>query len=98
VVESGNTEALFEKRAHPYTQGLFAARPTLGFKRGTRLQTIPGNVPDIFNWPGGCAFANRCTHAQDTCRQTMPALELINATDTAHWVRCPLWQDLGVSA
>ena len=60
VVESASTEALFNQRAHPYTQGLFAARPSLGLKRGTRLQTIPGNVPDIFNWPSGCAFADRC--------------------------------------
>src|SRR3989475_115972 len=29
VVESGMTEAIFARRAHPYTRGLFAARPQL---------------------------------------------------------------------
>jgi peptide/nickel transport system ATP-binding protein len=106
VVESASTEALFAQRAHPYTQGLFAARPQLGLKRGTRLQTIPGNVPEIFNWPKGCAFADRCAYAEDSCRQSLPQLEQVtppnhtssapNATD--HWVRCPKWQHLEVSA
>ena len=102
VVESASTEALFDQRAHPYTQGLFAARPSLGLKRGTRLQTIPGNVPDIFNWPQGCAFADRCPYVQANCRQSLPQLERVpNATHIAslptpseHWVRCPQWQHL----
>lgn len=93
VVESGNTEDLFKKRAHPYTQGLFAARPQLGLKRGTRLQTIPGNVPEIFNWPKGCAFADRCSFVEDSCRQSLPQLEPVSLA-SEHWVRCPQWQTL----
>ena len=97
VVESGHTEALFEKRAHPYTQGLFAARPQLGLKRGTRLQTISGNVPEIFNWPRGCAFADRCSFVEDSCRQSLPQLERVPPT-SEHWVRCPKWQSLEANA
>ena len=93
VVESGRTEDLFEQRAHPYTQGLFAARPQLGLKRGTRLQTIPGNVPEIFNWPKGCAFADRCPYVQNSCRESLPQLERV-PTAHEHWVRCPHWQKL----
>jgi peptide/nickel transport system ATP-binding protein len=108
VVESAPTEALFGMRAHPYTQGLFAARPQLGLKRGTRLKTIAGNLPEIFNWPHGCAFADRCSYVQNNCRQVLPPLELVPQTTlaidiqgadqhrqaSAHWVRCPLWQKL----
>ena len=32
VVESGPTDALFSRLAHPYTRGLFAARPRLGWR------------------------------------------------------------------
>jgi peptide/nickel transport system ATP-binding protein len=89
-------------RAHPYTKGLFAARPQLGLKRGTRLQTIAGNVPDIFNWPSGCAFADRCSDVKDSCRQALPQLELVPEAhkthrDDPHWVRCPHWQKLEAS-
>ena len=112
VVESAPTQELFGMRAHPYTQGLFAARPQLGLKRGTRLQTIAGNVPEIFNWPKGCAFADRCAYVQDSCRQTLPQLEHvpdkahdIDADGTGHaepvvehLVRCPEWQKLEASA
>ena len=103
VVESASTLDLFQTRAHPYTQGLFAARPQLGLKRGSRLQTIPGKVPEIFNWPEGCAFADRCPHAEDSCRKAVPAPEKIasNLTteadamlDHEHWVSCLKWQKL----
>ena len=38
VVESGATNAVFTRMGHPYTQGLFRARPRLGARKGTRLQ------------------------------------------------------------
>jgi peptide/nickel transport system ATP-binding protein len=95
VVESASTEALFQTRLHPYTQGLFAARPQLGLKRGTRLSTIPGQVPELSNWPGACAFADRCAHVQASCRDALPAL--VQVSEPLHFVRCPQWESIGVS-
>lgn len=66
VVESGMTEAVFARRAHPYTRGLFAARPQLHAAEGTvRLPTIAGAVPELVDLPAGCPFAGRCAHTQD---------------------------------
>jgi peptide/nickel transport system ATP-binding protein len=84
VAETGPTSAVFAKRLHPYTQGLFAA--TLHGKHaapGERLPTIPGQVPDPFARPPGCAFAQRCGRAQADCAAAPPALE-----GGAHRVAC----------
>jgi peptide/nickel transport system ATP-binding protein len=91
VVEDGPTEEVFRRMAHPYTRGLFAARPRLGLARGTRLATIPGRVPDLLSLPGGCAFAPRCPQALQACRETAP-VPLQVAAD--HQARCLLALEL----
>lgn len=95
VVESAATPELFAHRAHPYTRGLFAARPRLGLARGTRLTTIAGSVPELMDFPRGCAFADRCAWAADECRHTPPQPESITlqiSSDEPHAVRCPRWR------
>ena len=81
VVESGPTDAVFAQLAHPYSRGLFAARPRLGMRaenaaltgrRGLRLTTIPGRVPELIDLPHGCGFADRCALAIDACRAAPP--------------------------
>lgn len=66
-VEEGTVEALFDNPAHPYTQGLFAARPDQGVRQG-KLPTIEGSVPRVEDLPKGCPFHPRCKYAMDICR------------------------------
>ena len=89
VVESGATHSVFSRMAHPYTQGLFAARPRLGQRdtngRPPRLSTIVGTVPELADLPSGCSFFGRCPIGIEACAQTVPApVEL----DGKHVVRC----------
>jgi peptide/nickel transport system ATP-binding protein len=91
VVESGPTAAVLGQLAHPYTQGLFAARPRLGLPRGTRLQTITGRVPSLlempFDAPQGCAFAPRCPRVMPSCHATAPAAVQVGPGHHAHCLR-----------
>ena len=85
VVEHGPTREVFGRRMHPYTQGLFGARPRLGGGRGARLATIPGTVPDLADLPRGCPFAGRCPRAVDACGAAPPAEARVGPE---HAVRC----------
>ncbi|HEX6722057.1 MAG TPA: ABC transporter ATP-binding protein [Burkholderiaceae bacterium] len=72
VAESGPTDNVFARLAHPYTRALFASRPRLGLARGTRLPTIPGRVPELADLPHGCPFADRCSRVVEQCRAAIP--------------------------
>ena len=77
VVESGRTEDVFRRMAHPYTRALFAASPYAvpsGPVGARRLVAIPGQVPDPLHRPAGCPFENRCPRVQNDCRVAPPRL------------------------
>jgi peptide/nickel transport system ATP-binding protein len=90
-VEEASVGEVFARPLHPYTVGLLNSIPRLDLMRGQtdrtaeRLQEIPGIVPPLFDLPTGCAFAPRCTKADDLCRRERPAYE---EKQTGHWAAC----------
>jgi peptide/nickel transport system ATP-binding protein len=97
VVEQGPTERLFATPRHPYTCGLFAARPRWGQPRDVPLATIPGRVPAPGERPAGCAFAERCDQARADCRAGPPAERTLGSV--GHALRClhPIGIDQGAA-
>ena len=66
IVEDAPTRELFAAPLHPYTRALLRSMPMLGVHRD-RLETIPGNVPDLTRRPSGCTFRDRCPLATPEC-------------------------------
>lgn len=71
IIEYGPTDAILHEATHPYTQGLVKSMPT---KRGGRLYSIGGRVPQPGERPAGCAFAPRCPRKLDRCVKDLPIL------------------------
>jgi oligopeptide/dipeptide ABC transporter ATP-binding protein len=86
ITEQGDAYAIFHRPRHPYTQGLLASLPSRA-KRGTKLESIPGAVPDPAHKPGGCPFHPRCGSAVETCRSEFP--DMCDYGD-GHLSRCPV--------
>jgi peptide/nickel transport system ATP-binding protein len=88
VVERAPVERLFERRAHPYSEGLFAARPQLGAAAG-KLAAIPGSVPELSALPPGCRFAGRCPWTIEACSAGPPPEIEVQPGHAAACIRIP---------
>jgi peptide/nickel transport system ATP-binding protein len=72
IVEEADTEDLFKRPRHPYTQALLTSvltpEPRLGLP-DTHLGTT---YPNPIDPPQGCTFHPRCPKATELCRATAP--------------------------
>jgi peptide/nickel transport system ATP-binding protein len=87
LVELGAKDEIFRAPAHPYTQGLLRAIPTLETDRSVPLATIEGAVPSVAQLPPGCPFEPRCPYRIATCALELPPLVEVGS---GHWARCPV--------
>jgi len=73
IMEERGANDIFNAPQHPYTEALLAAMPERS-DGSSRLATIPGMVPGLYDRPAGCLFAPRCVYANKLCRDARPAL------------------------
>jgi peptide/nickel transport system ATP-binding protein len=84
IVEQGRPEVLFGRCAHPYTRALLEAVPRMRPGRGRQRRGAQAVASQSLR-STGCAYAQRCLHADAHCRATAPILQLVGA---GHFVAC----------
>ncbi len=70
VVEFGDSDTIFSKPLHPYTQMLIESLPTIGDAH--LREGVSGRPPSLWEEFKGCRFAPRCPLATDLCQTTDP--------------------------
>jgi peptide/nickel transport system ATP-binding protein len=85
IVEEGPARTLIRAPRHLYTLALLGSRAHGALAKGARLETIGGAPPDLANLPAGCAFAERCRFATESCKSTPPEAVTL---EPGHLARC----------
>jgi oligopeptide transport system ATP-binding protein len=87
IAEIGDTAAIYDEPANPYTQALLSAVPSPDRAARGRLahrRVLAGEPPSPVDPPTGCRFHPRCWLATDRCaRDTPPLLEIGTGTRRA---------------
>ncbi|MBT4877203.1 MAG: ABC transporter ATP-binding protein [Desulfobacula sp.] len=88
IVEEADVKTIFQNPLHPYTRGLLNSVPNINkIDSATRLQEIPGIVPNLCYLPSGCAFMNRCPVKTKICESEKPKLlNIENQHNVGCWV------------
>ena len=85
IVETGTVREVFYSNRHPYTEALLGSLPQKDMD-DKPLISIPGTPPDLLDPPKGCAFAARCRHCMQICREEQPPEFDLN--DAGHRACC----------
>ena len=86
MVETADTEALYDNPRHPYTNVLLAAAPSMEADRADEKKAaVLGELPSPINLPSGCRFHPRCPYCTEVCKQESPELRDLGG---GHMVAC----------
>lgn len=89
IIEEASVNNLFANPSHPYTLGLIGSLPRVDETEHTRLFSIEGQPPVLYQKPAACPFAPRCKWAMEKCWKENPKLEFIS---DQHRIAC--WVDV----
>lgn len=87
IVEIAESDELYDRPFHPYTEALLSAIPVADPKlaRSSKRKIIKGDLPSPMDVPGGCRFHTRCPYAKPECGQMEPPF--VERTP-GHFVAC----------
>jgi oligopeptide/dipeptide ABC transporter ATP-binding protein len=85
IVEQAETEELFARPLHPYTQALLASIPVPVPRARRERAQVEGDAPTPISPPDGCRFHTRCPIAAPECERDKPPL---SEDSPGHLVAC----------
>jgi peptide/nickel transport system ATP-binding protein len=85
VMEEGPAARVLKQPAHPYTQALLSASPSLDPSRRRVRILLQGDPPSPSDPPSGCVFRTRCPIAVAACAAAPPPLDPVGP---GHRVAC----------
>ncbi|NTV90087.1 MAG: ATP-binding cassette domain-containing protein [Clostridiales bacterium] len=90
LVETSESEELFQHPLHPYTQALLSAIPSIDIKKKKERILIKGELKSPINPKPGCRFSGRCSYSTDECQKPQQLAEIL----PGHFVSCCRAQEL----
>lgn len=99
VVEVADVDSLYQDARHPYTKALLESIPKVSDDVDTRIEAIPGVVPEDYQTITGCRFYSRCKYRFSECVEhpdlfVMPSFSKRNDYAEASSVRSPQGEHL----
>lgn len=84
MVETSETDDLFEHPYHPYTKALLSAIPTVDIHNRNERILLKGEITSPIDPKPGCRFAKRCPYATEECGNPVQTVEVT----PGHFVNC----------
>ena len=96
LVELAQTDDIFDRPRHPYTEALMSAIavPNPHLREDCQRIILSGEMPSPRNPPPGCAFHPRCRYAEPRCAREAPLLRQLEAA--AQLSACHFAERVGV--
>ncbi|HNS75798.1 oligopeptide/dipeptide ABC transporter ATP-binding protein [Mesotoga prima] len=90
IVETAETDSLFNDPLHPYTKGLLSSIPIPNphLRSVRNREIVKGDIPSPVDPPETCRFVKRCPRAFDRCWKESPSLKEVSE---GHFVSCFLY-------
>jgi oligopeptide transport system ATP-binding protein len=88
IVELADSQELYAKPLHPYTEALLSAIPIPDPTTKRQRIILEGDPPSPIHPPQGCRFHTRCHKRFDRCDKEEPVLREVAPR---HWVSCHLY-------
>lgn len=85
LVEVGDSDDIYHRPLHPYTQALLSAVPIPDprIARQKKRIVLEGELPSPMDTPSGCVFRTRCPNASGRCAKEKPGMVTVGKRQVA---------------